>query len=133
MAKFTKGQSGNPVGKPKGAISRYTRLREAIAEHVPDIIGAMVSKAREGDAQAARLLLERVIPPLKSIDSPAPLTLPVDLAAQGRAVIEALGQGTLTPQQAATVMQSIAAQARVIEVDELEQRITALEHRNERS
>ncbi|RPI22749.1 MAG: hypothetical protein EHM61_21520 [Acidobacteria bacterium] len=50
-----------------------------------------------------------------------------DLAAQGRTVLEALSGGELSPNQAATVMQAISAQARIVEVDELEQRIAALE------
>jgi hypothetical protein len=124
---FKKGESGNPQGRPPGAVSRYTRLREQIAEHVPGILASMVSRAQEGDAQAARLLLERVLPPLKATDTAVTLSLPAELAAQGRTIIEALGAGTLTPQQAATVMQAVASQARVIEVDELERRVAALE------
>ena len=50
-----------------------------------------------------------------------------DLATQGRAVLEALSVGRITPNQAATIMQAISAQARIVEVDELERRIAALE------
>jgi hypothetical protein len=42
-------------------------------------------------------------------------------------VIEAMAAGTIAPSQASTIMQAISAQARVIEIDELERRITAIE------
>jgi hypothetical protein len=57
------GQSGNPSGRPPGS-SESGRLRAAISEHLPEIIDQLVEKARGGDIQAARLLLERVLPPV---------------------------------------------------------------------
>ncbi len=50
-------------------------------------------------------------------------------AEQGRAVIDAMAGGQLTPTQAATVMQALATLAGVIEKDELEKRIAALEQK----
>ena len=44
-------------------------------------------------------------------------------------MLEALSGGEITPSQAATVMQAISAQARIVEVDELEQRVAALEEK----
>jgi hypothetical protein len=42
-------------------------------------------------------------------------------------VLAAVGEGTITPTQAATLMQAIAAHGRVLETDELQKRVTALE------
>jgi hypothetical protein len=36
----------------------------------------LVDAAQNGDIQAAKLLLNRVIPPLKAIESPVELTMP---------------------------------------------------------
>jgi len=57
------------------------------------------------------------------------LTLPVadTPASQGRTVLGACAQGHITPDEAATLMQAISAQARVVEVEELTQRVQALE------
>lgn len=49
------------------------------------------------------------------------------LAEQGRAVIEALAAGTLAPVAAANALQAIAAQAKVVETNELLKRVEALE------
>ena len=63
--KWKAGESGNPNGRPPGT-GEVAKLRDSIAAHVPEIIVQLVAKAKEGDAQAARLLLERVLPPHSS-------------------------------------------------------------------
>ncbi len=125
---WRKGESGNPQGKPKGA-GKIERLRTSIAAHVPGIIEAMVEQAKAGDAQAARLLLERVCPALRPVDAPTVLNLPADagLVAQGEAVLLALAAGHLPVNQATGILQAMAGLARLKELDELERRIAALE------
>lgn len=46
---------------------------------------------------------------------------------RGQAVLDAMAAGTLTPDTAATIMQAVAAQAKAVEVAELEKRVAALE------
>ncbi|TYP74921.1 MULTISPECIES: DUF5681 domain-containing protein [Nitrosomonas] len=60
QGRWKSGESGNPNGRKPGT-GKIAKLRESIAEHMPEIISQMVSKAKEDDAQAARLLVERVI------------------------------------------------------------------------
>lgn len=121
------GQSGNPKGRTPGS-GEVAKLRAAIAEHVPDIINTMVSKALEGDAGAARLLLERVIPALKPAEQAQALALPEGtLTDQGRAILQAVAAGHLAPAQGAQLVSAIGALAKVAEIDELERRIAALE------
>ena len=42
-------------------------------------------------------------------------------------MIDALADETLSPEEAGAIMQALATQARIVEVDEIEQRVTALE------
>lgn len=105
-------------------------MRTAIGEHVQPIIERLVAAALQGDTGAARLLLERVCPPLKATEEPAPLALPDGtLTEQGRAVLGAVAAGELAPGQGAALLGAIGTLARVAEVDELERRLTALEAR----
>ena len=92
----------------------------------------LVERAREGDSAAARLLLERAVPPIKPIELPAPIALPdgSTLTEQGRAVLSAAGLGDITPGQAAQLLASLAALAKLIETDELAARIAKLEERH---
>jgi len=79
MSKWQPGQSGNPSGRPPGT-GELAKLRAGIAERVPEILERLTDAALAGDVSAARLLLERVLPPIK------PVELPIDLALAPRAV-----------------------------------------------
>jgi len=126
--RWKEGESGNPKGRPPG-VGEVTKLRNSIAEHVPEIIERVVSRAKSGDTQAARLLLERVIPPLKPIELPVALSLPPGegLAAQGVAIVQAVIDGALSPSQGATLLPSLGTLAHLKEIDELERRLSQLE------
>lgn len=127
---FKKGKSGNPAGRRPGT-GEVAKLRAAIAERVPDLIGTLIERALGGDVGAARLLLERVVPPLKATEEPAALTLPDGtLTDQGKAVLSAVADGTLAPGQGAALLTSLGALAKLTEVDEFERRIAALEERS---
>ena len=124
------GQSGNPAGRPPG-VGEVSKLRAAIAERVPDLIAAMMTKALEGDVGAARLLLERAIAPLKAAEQPQALSLPDGtLTDQGRAVLASVAAGELAPGQGAALLGAIGTLARVTEIDELNTRITKLEQQH---
>ena len=45
----------------------------------------------------------------------------------GRAVLRSMAAGEVTPDQASAMMGAIAAHSRIVEVDELERRVAALE------
>jgi hypothetical protein len=121
------GESGNPRGRAPGT-GEVGRLREAIAGSLPKIIKRLQTAALAGDVAAARLLIERTIPPLKAMELAAPLQLPDGtLADQGRAVVSAAGAGDLSPSQAAQLLAGLGSLAKLIETDELAARIAALE------
>lgn len=126
MPRFQKGQSGNPQGRPKGIKAKDT-LREAIVNDIPGIIATLTEQARNGDVQAAKLLLDRAMPPLKPTDQPVLLPLDGDLADAGREALAAMGRGDLTPDQGTRVLGAVAILARVIESTELLARIERLE------
>ena len=128
------GQTGNPKGRPPG-VSAITKLRASIADEVPQILAALVTAAKAGDVQAARLILERVLPPVKAIEQAVALQLPEGgtLTAQGKAVLSAVAAGTLAPGQGAQLLAAIGTLAKVMEIDELEVRLTKLEAQSEKS
>ena len=124
------GQSGNPKGRPPGA-GEVAKLRAALADALPHVLETVKAKALEGDIGAARLLLERVLPPLKAIEPTQALALPQgSLTDQGRAVLASVAAGELAPGQGAQLLAAIGSLARVAEIDELAARVAALEKAN---
>jgi len=127
--KYSKGCSGNPAGRPVGIPDRRTKLRNLIEPDAPAVIAAVISQALAGDVQAARLVLEKVCPPLKADQEPRPLNVdlsgsPVD---QGNAVLQAVAQGRISVEDGTAIMRGIADNMRVKEIIELEQRLEVLE------
>lgn len=123
------GQSGNPKGRPPG-VSAITKMRDALAGDVPEILAGLVAAAKAGDVQAARLILERVLPPLKGVEPSVMLKLPQDgtLTAKAEAMLNAAASGDLSPGQAAQLIAALGAVARIAELDELNTRLTKLEN-----
>lgn len=128
---FKKGQSGNPAGRPR-RTDTAAALRREICTHADGIVGMLVKRAKDdGDVMAARLLLDRIIAPLKPIEAAAaPIPLPHGSALQqGDALLRAIAAGALPPGTGATLIQAVASLARVAELRELEARISKLEGR----
>jgi thioredoxin-like negative regulator of GroEL len=126
---FIKGQSGNPQGRPKGSgIS--AKLRQAIEGEAEAIIKTMIEQAKAGDMQAAKALLDRVLPALKpesqAIHLPE-LVAAGTMAEKARAAIDAAGAGAVSPSAASDLVAAIAGLARVVETTELQQRLDELE------
>lgn len=131
MARWEKGQTGNSKGRPKGVPNPQARLREAIGEHVPEIIDMLVQQAKGGDVGAARLLMERVLPPMKPQELPQAFTLPDGtLSVQARAVVASVASGELAVGAGSQLLTGLGTLAKIIESDELAARITALEAKN---
>jgi len=121
------GQSGNPRGRKPGT-GEIAKLRAAISARVPELLDTLMKKALDGDVGAARLLLERAVAPLKSVDPAQVLNLPGDtLTERGQAVLGAIEAGELSPGQGAALIGAIGSLARVTEIDDLAARVAELE------
>lgn len=125
------GQSGNPKGKPHGARNKATQMVMALMEDgAKEVTQAVVDAAKAGDLSAARLVLERLAPPMR--ERPITITLPEIQTAEGisaaqQAILEAVGEGELLPSEGATMAGIIEARRKALETQELEARICALE------
>lgn len=125
---FEPGQSGNPSGRPRGIRDKRIEMRDLLVPHAPDLVAKAVEMAKAGDAAALRICLDRLIPPANAKDDPVSLpSMEGSMADSSRIVIKALADGDLTPEEAGIILQALASQARIIEADEIEKRLTALE------
>ena len=126
--KFKPGVSGNPNGRPKGQHPAH-KLRNTIVESMPQIIENLVNLAKNGDVQAAKVLLDRVCPTLKP--QAMPISLPVNgsLAEQGGEIIKATMSGQIPPDIGSQLITALAHQAKIVEIDDVLKRLDALENR----
>jgi hypothetical protein len=61
--RFQKGESGNPAGRPRGALNRATVMaQELLAARVESIANKLIELAEGGDMRAIRVCIERIVP-----------------------------------------------------------------------
>lgn len=130
VGRWSAGVSGNPAGRTPGS-GQLQKLRDAIAQDVPAILASLVDAAKGGDIQAAKLILDRVLPPLKAIEQAVALQLPEGtLTAKAGALLDAAALGELTPAQAAQLISAVGTIGKITEFDELNARLTQLEQQH---
>lgn len=121
---FKKGSSGNPGGRS----SKAAELRKKLESSADNAVQTIMKAAKEGDMAACRLILDRVVPPSKPVFTPVAFELDnSDLPSAARSVIEAIAAGDLPADQGKMILDGLANVAKIIEITELEQRISSLE------
>jgi hypothetical protein len=138
---FKPGVSGNPSGRPKNklagfALKSLSATERLLAKNSKGVAETVIRLANAGDVGACKLVLERVSPPRKgrlTVFPLAPITSQKDVADALLGLLEATGQGLLTPTEAAELSAVVEKLGRALESSELESRILKLEALAERS
>ena len=73
---FVKGKSGNPSGRPKGALGKSTLIKQAIMaeaeglllENAPKVISTVIQQAKKGCLQSQRLIWQSIIPAKRAVE-----------------------------------------------------------------
>lgn len=131
---FKPGQSGNPKGRPKGAINKAGMLTSAAADVLTgddyrEIVLKMAELAKQGDAQAAKLLLPR----WKSVVKPVRFDMDVENPVQAsKDVALAISRGEVPPDVGAMIISSLAGVANIENVQELKDQMAQLQAALER-
>jgi hypothetical protein len=117
---FQAGRSGNPKGKAKGTRHRTTMAAQVLLDGQAEALTQKaVELALSGDTVALRLCLDRVLPLRKGspvrFAMPA-LDTPADLVAALGSVAKAVGNGALTPDEAAAIASLLNSQTQAIEL-----------------
>jgi hypothetical protein len=123
-------QAGNP-GRPRGSKNKVTQCLEWLAQgQAEQLVGKVLGQALAGDVACQRMMLDRVYPPPKAppiqVNVP-PIKTPQDVHSAIAAILTALGQGRLTPDETSALSSLIGRSIQVIELQDHERRIAALE------
>ena len=130
MPKFEKGNPGGP-GRPRGSRNTVNAILDQLAvEGAETMVRKMVEVANEGDRVAARLVLNRIwsAPKGRSVTIELPdIHTPADLLAAHAAIVKAIADQTITPQDGAALSSILETHRRTFELVAQEQRVETLE------
>ena len=130
--RFQKGQSGNPSGRPRGALNRATVLaQELLSARVESIAGKLIELAEGGDMRAIRVCMERLMPAIKhqtiAVELP-PIENAADSVEAVASIAAAVAAGELTATEAAELAKVIDVYVRALDGKGFDERLTKLEN-----
>lgn len=101
-----------------------------LADDDADVVRAVLAAAKDGDMQATRLVLDRIVPVRKG--RPVRLDLPIiesaaDVLTALSATVTAMAEGDIMPDEAAVVAGVLETERKAIEMVEFEARLARLE------
>lgn len=119
-----------PPGRPFGTGPVATLRRQLLKDGQLDkLVTKTYDLAMDGDVAAIRILLERVIPALRTQAAPVALALPAGtLTEQARALLTAAAAGELPADIASELIRAAAGVVAIEQGDELRRRLDAIEH-----
>ena len=124
MNGFKKGVSGNPSGRPK---SDTANLKPLLAKHGKDVLQKVIDVALSGDLAACKLVLDRLYPAIKPQTLPVNIPIGKNLPETGGNVVNATMSGSIPPDIGAQLIRALADQSKLVELEELNQRLARLE------
>jgi hypothetical protein len=128
-------EAGNKFsrGRPPGSRNQKTLLiEELLDENSESLLHKALNLAQQGNIPMLRLLLDRVLPRTKDAAVSIgllPMRTPEELLQAQESVMQELALGQLTLNQVEQIFSLIEARRRLLETQELEQRLRALEER----
>jgi hypothetical protein len=130
MPKFEKGNPGGP-GRPRGSRNAVNAILDQLAvEGAETMVKKMIEAADGGDRVAARLVLSRIwsAPRGRAVAIELPeIGTPADLLAAHAAVVKAIADQTITPQDGAALSSVLETHRRAFELVAQEGKVEELE------
>lgn len=128
---FQRGHSGNPKGRPKGKRNKSTLLAQSLLENdVEAICTRLLVEAKEGNIQAIKIVMDRILPVRKEL--PIALDLPeikssTDLLNAISAITSAVGSGIISPSEGEALSRIIDINLKAVALQDFEKRLILLE------
>jgi hypothetical protein len=112
IMKFKPGKSGNPAGRPRGSRNTQTQLFKLLEPHAEKLINKMVEEALEGDPQALRLCIERLLPKARhnAIENAIPFLDTENYDITIESILKEILLGNISPEEGKKVISLIEEQ-----------------------
>ena len=125
------GESVNPRGMVRGSRHKASLIAESLLDgECERLTRRAIELALNGDLQALKMCLERILPPVRERSFKLP---PISTAAEAAAcmalVLEGMASGEILASEGAALSATISAYVKVFEATEIEARVSALEAR----
>lgn len=124
--RFAPGGKGGP-GRPPGSRNASTLMAEQLMEGaLDDIVKSVIEKAKAGDLNAAKLVLDKILPARRG--RPLHLTLPAiegpaDVTRAFAALFGALADGSLSAEEAAALGQFLTGAVNAVSAEKSHARL----------
>ena len=130
--KFPPGKGGNPAGRPPGSRNKTTMMAQALFDKNGQIIVEKITELalEKGDLTALKICIDRIIPIQKSrtINFALPeIRTAKDVVAAYGAIIKAVSEGQLTPEEASRITTILDAMRRATDSVNIDERLSKIE------
>jgi hypothetical protein len=129
-------EAGNKMGRgrPPGSRNKRTEFQQQMEDHGEALIKQCQVMALKGDPSALRLCIERLLPPCRPANSQfkfPPIKTAADLVNGLSRIGKEVARGRMSIQDGEAWARLLEAQRHMIEVEELEKRLRALEQKKD--
>ncbi len=129
--RFAKGNSGNPSGRPLGSQNKSTLIVGSLLEgEAEQLTRKVIELAKEGNLQALRLCMDRLMPPAKDrtvLFEMPPIQDLNDISSGMSSITAAVSEGTLTPPEGEIISRTLEQRANIMVFQDLQKRVEKLE------
>ena len=129
MTQFTKDNQPANRGRKKGSVNKTTSI---LKNATPGILKEVIKKAQEGDISAASLVLKYSLSPKKpesdKLEMSSLIGREATLSEKAGMIVDHAMEGKCDPVVAAQLIGVIAQTVKVIEQEDIMQRMEAIEH-----
>jgi hypothetical protein len=128
-------EPGNKLGRgrPRGSRNKTTLAARTLMEsYAEPVVRRCLKGALEGDQKLIQICMDRLVPVFRELPvriGKLPLNNLGEVSRASATVIQKVAAGQLTPSQGNLVAQIIEQHRKVLETEELEKRLRALEER----
>lgn len=132
VGRFQKGQSGNPNGRPKGSRNKASLIVQSMIEgEAEEIAKKLLEMAKQGEMQAIKMIVERLLPPMKELPLNADLSIAgineaSDITASYSSLFDDVAAGEITLSEAKELANLLEGKRKAIETLEVKARLDEL-------